>query len=127
MKWKKYVKSVVVFLFTIAVIGLGIFLGIKLLKFFMPFVIGWLIALIANPLVRMLERRLKVARKHTSMFLIIGVIRIIKIICIAYTFHCFASFFSTWLIRNFLISSNTLSSSSWFWSSVFGKYILGSW
>ena len=56
MKWKKYVKSVVVFLFTIAVIGLGIFLGIKLLKFFMPFVIGWLIALIANPLVRMLER-----------------------------------------------------------------------
>lgn len=74
MKWKKYVKSVVVFLFTIAVIGLGIFLGIKLLKFFMPFVIGWLIALIANPLVRMLERRLKVARKHTSMFLIIGVL-----------------------------------------------------
>ena len=36
--------------------------------------IGWLIALIANPLVRMLERRLKVARKHTSMFLIIGVL-----------------------------------------------------
>ena len=74
MKWKKYVKSIVVFLFTIVAIAAGIFLGIKFMKFFMPFVIGWLIALIANPLVRMLERRLKVARKHTSMFLIIGVL-----------------------------------------------------
>ena len=34
------------------------FLGPKLLKFFMPFVIGWLIAMIANPLVRLLERKL---------------------------------------------------------------------
>ena len=74
MKWKKYVKSIVVFLFTIVAIAAGIFLGIKFMNFFMPFVIGWLIALIANPLVRMLERRLKVARKHTSMFLIIGVL-----------------------------------------------------
>ena len=40
----------------------------------MPFAIGWLIALIANPLVRMLERRMKVARKHTSMLLIIAVL-----------------------------------------------------
>ena len=39
MKWKKYVKSIVVFLFTIAAIALGIFLGIKFLNFFMPFVI----------------------------------------------------------------------------------------
>ena len=68
MKWKKYVKSIVAFLFTVVAIAAGIFLGIKFMKFFMPFVIGWLIALIANPLVRMLERRLKVARKHTSMF-----------------------------------------------------------
>ena len=29
-------------------------LGPKLLKFFMPFVIGWIIAMIANPLVRFL-------------------------------------------------------------------------
>lgn len=30
--------------------------------------------MIANPLVRILERRLKVARKHTSMVIIIGVL-----------------------------------------------------
>lgn len=47
---------------------------LSLFAFFMPFVIGWLIALIANPLVRMLERRMKVARKHTSMLLIIAVL-----------------------------------------------------
>lgn len=74
MKWKKYAKSILVFLITVLGIGVGVFLGIQFLGFFMPFVIGWLIALIANPLVRMLERRLKVARKHTSMLLIIGVL-----------------------------------------------------
>ena len=62
MKWKKYAKSILVFLITVLGIGVGVFLGIQFLGFFMPFVIGWLIALIANPLVRMLERRLKVAR-----------------------------------------------------------------
>ena len=74
MKWKKYAKSILVFMITIAAMAAGIFIGIKFLRFFMPFVIGWCIALIANPLVRMLERRLKVARKHTSMLLIIAVL-----------------------------------------------------
>lgn len=74
MKWKKYVKSILVFLLTVLGIVAGVFLGFKFLRFFMPFVIGWFIALIANPLVRMLEKRLKVARKHTSMLLIIAVL-----------------------------------------------------
>lgn len=74
MKWKKYAKSILAFLFTV-VGGAALFvLGFKALGFFMPFVIGWFIALIANPLVRILERRLKVARKHTSMLLIIAVL-----------------------------------------------------
>lgn len=74
MKWKKYIKSLTVFFITLIGIILGIFLGLKFLGFFMPFVIGWIIALVANPLVRILEKRLKVARKHTSMLLIIGVL-----------------------------------------------------
>src|SRR5699024_12837696 len=73
MKLKKYVKSMIVFLITLLGIILGILLGIRFLQFFMPFVIGWIIAMIANPLVRMLEQRLQVARKHTTMVLIIGV------------------------------------------------------
>ena len=78
MKWKKYAKSILVFMITIAAMAAGIFIGIKFLRFFMPFVIGWCIALIANPLVRMLERRLKVARKHTSMLLIIAVLAMVN-------------------------------------------------
>lgn len=74
MKWKKYVKKILAFLVTLLLVILGIFIGVKSIRFFMPFVIGWLIALVANPLVRMLERRLKVARKHTSMLLIIAVL-----------------------------------------------------
>ena len=46
----------------------------KLLGFFMPFVIGWIIALIANPLVKFLERHLKLVRRHGSMVIIVGVL-----------------------------------------------------
>ena len=77
MKLKKYVKSILVFFITLIGIILGVFLGIRFLQFFMPFVIGWIISMIANPLVRILERRLKVARKHTSMLIIIGVLALV--------------------------------------------------
>lgn len=50
------------------------FLGPKLLKFFMPFVIGWFIAMIANPLVRLLERKLKIVRKHSSVIIVVVVL-----------------------------------------------------
>lgn len=46
--------------------------GPKLLRFFMPFVIGWIIAFIANPLVRILERRVKLVRKHSSMVIVVS-------------------------------------------------------
>ena len=48
-------------------------LGPKLLKFFMPFVIGWIIAMIANPLVRFLESRVRLLRKHSSMIRVVAV------------------------------------------------------
>lgn len=46
----------------------------KVLGFFMPFVIGWIIALIANPLVRLLEKKVKIARKHSSVIITILVL-----------------------------------------------------
>ena len=49
----------------------------KFLRFFMPFVIGWIIAMIANPLVRFLESRLKVVRKHGSVLVVITVLALI--------------------------------------------------
>ena len=46
---------------------LALLAGPWLLKFFMPFVIGLVISLIANPLVRFLERRLRLVRRHSSL------------------------------------------------------------
>lgn len=51
--------------------------GLRLLVFFMPFVIGWAIAMIANPLVRLLERKLKIVRRHSSVVLIVGVLALV--------------------------------------------------
>ena len=52
-------------------------LGPWLLKFFMPFVIGWCIALICNPLVKFLEKRLKLVRKHSSAVIVVVVLTVV--------------------------------------------------
>lgn len=49
-------------------------LGPWFLRFFMPFVIGWLLASVANPLVRFLERRLKIVRRHGSIVVVVLVL-----------------------------------------------------
>lgn len=51
--------------------------GLRLLAFFAPFVIGWIVAMIANPLVRFLEKKIKLVRKHSSMVLIVGVLALV--------------------------------------------------
>lgn len=56
---------------------LVIFLGPRLLHFFMPFVVGWILAFLANPLVRFLERRVKLVRRHGSMLIIIAALAIV--------------------------------------------------
>lgn len=50
------------------------YFGPKVVIFFMPFVVGYIISMIANPLVRFLEKRLKIVRRHSSMIIIIGVL-----------------------------------------------------
>lgn len=70
----KYLKIIVNLLFAIGVI-LCLFLVVpKLLGFFLPFVIGWIVAMIANPLVKFLEKKVKLLRKHSSAIIIIVVI-----------------------------------------------------
>ena len=56
---------------------LSVFLVPKVLVFFMPFVIGWIIAMIANPLVRFFEEKLKIRRKAGTAFVIIAVIALV--------------------------------------------------
>lgn len=49
----------------------------KLLRFFLPFLIGWIVSLIANPLVHFLEKKIKLRRKHSSAIIIVTAIIII--------------------------------------------------
>lgn len=62
---------------TLVMIFLICYLGPKVLGFFAPFLIGWVISMIANPLVRFLERKLKIVRKHSSVLIIIGALALV--------------------------------------------------
>ena len=73
----KYLKILVNLLVAVFTIVFLCFIFPKIIVFFMPFVIGWIIAMIANPLVRFLERRVKIVRKHSSMMIIIGVLALV--------------------------------------------------
>lgn len=75
----RYLRCIVNILLYLAGVVLVFVLTPKLLVFFMPFVVGWLIALLANPLVRFMERRLKMVRKHSSMLIIITAIALVVI------------------------------------------------
>ena len=43
----------------------------------MPFVVGWILALFSKSLVRFLERRVKLVRRHGSMLIIIAALAIV--------------------------------------------------
>lgn len=70
----------------LVILLLCVFLLPKCIGFFMPFIIGWVISLIASPLVRFLEEKLKIRRKAVSAFVIIavlaGVILLVYGICV---------------------------------------------
>lgn len=52
-------------------------------RFFLPMLVGWLIAQIANPLVKFLEKKLHIVRRHSSFGIIAGVILLIVFGCYA--------------------------------------------
>lgn len=71
---KKYGKACLNLLLA-AVIILGcIFIMPRILLLFMPFIIGWFLAFLANPLVMFFEEKLKIKRKTGSALVIIAVI-----------------------------------------------------
>ncbi len=66
----------------LALIGVIILIVLlpKLLSFFMPFVVAWIIALLASPPVKFLEEKLKIRRKAGAACVIIAVIALIILI-----------------------------------------------
>lgn len=73
----KYLKIIVNIISFAAIILFCIFILPKVIVFFMPFIIAGIIALIANPVVRFLEKRMKIVRKAGTAFVIIIVIALI--------------------------------------------------
>ena len=74
---RTYLKVVMNLGIVLALILLCIFVVPRVVIYFMTFVIGWIIALIASPLVRFFERQFKVKRKAGSAFVIISVIALV--------------------------------------------------
>lgn len=66
----------------LALIGVIILIVVvpKLLSFFMPFVVAWVIALLASPPVKFLEEKLKIKRKAGTACVIVAVIALIVLI-----------------------------------------------
>jgi sporulation integral membrane protein YtvI len=79
-KQSVYIKILLDLLLAALVLVLLIFVMPKVIGFFLPFVFGYFIALIANPLVRLLEKRLKIVRRHGSAIVIIFVLAIIVLL-----------------------------------------------
>ena len=77
----KHVKTILNLLVYVIGILLICLLLPKLLRFFMPFVIGGIIALIANPLVRFFEKKLNIVRKHGTWLVIVGVLALVIAAC----------------------------------------------
>ena len=75
--WKLYCKILANYLLAIALVLFLIFMLPKALAFMWPFVVGWIIAMIANPMVHFLEKKLKIVRKHGTVIVIITVLAII--------------------------------------------------
>lgn len=71
---RENLKLIVNILVSLIILLLCIFLVPRLVLFFMPFVIGWIISCIANPFVVFLERKLKIRRKAGTVVVIVCVI-----------------------------------------------------
>ena len=66
-----------------------VFIVPPLFKLFLPLIVAWLIAMLANPLVRFLENKIKIMRKHGTVIVIVVVL---ALICAAiYGIICFTA------------------------------------
>lgn len=74
---RPYWKVIVSLTFSLLATVLFVVLGLGLMKFFMPFVLGWLIAWIANPMVCWLEKHVKIVKKFGTAIIIILVLGIV--------------------------------------------------
>lgn len=74
LQYQRNIKMLVNLLVFVVTLLACIFLIPRVIVFFMPFVVGWIISWIANPLVQFLERKMKIRRKAGTVVVIVCVI-----------------------------------------------------
>ncbi len=77
----KYLKIFCNLIWAFALLLILVFLAPRLVVFFMPFVVGFILSLIANPPVRFLEKKIKIKRKYGTMLIIVFVIGLVVLLC----------------------------------------------
>uniref|UniRef100_UPI004055EEE6 sporulation integral membrane protein YtvI n=1 Tax=Acetatifactor sp. TaxID=1872090 RepID=UPI004055EEE6 len=77
---KTYVKALTNIAIALAMLLVVIFAVPRVLVYFSPFVIGWIIALIAGPMVHFFEEKVKLKRKAGSAFVIVVVIGLVVLL-----------------------------------------------
>ena len=77
---RPYWQVAVSLLFSILATAAFIVIGIRLIGFLMPFVLGWIVASIATPLVNWLEKRMKIVKKLGSALIVILVLAAIILV-----------------------------------------------
>ena len=96
---RPYWKVLVSLVFSLTATVLFIYVGIKAIFYFMPFVIGWILSVIAGPLVTFLEKKLKIMKRGGSAITIILVLAL----CIGLIYLIISQIWEeiSVLIRNF--------------------------
>lgn len=74
---KKYLKVFLNLGIALVILLLVVVLLPKVLVFFAPFLVGYIIALIASPLVKFFEEKMKIRRKAGTVFVIIAVLALV--------------------------------------------------
>lgn len=71
---KKYGKAVINLILAVGIVLGCVYIAPKIILLFMPFIIGWFLALLANPLVKFFEEKIKIKRKAGSALVVVSVI-----------------------------------------------------
>lgn len=71
---RPYWKVIVSLMFSLLATALVVVGGVWLIRFLMPFVIGWIISCIANPVVCWLDKKLKIQKRFGSAIMIVFVL-----------------------------------------------------
>lgn len=74
---KHYIRIALNLLVPLCFLFLFVYLAPRLLIFFLPFVLGYLVAFLANPLVTLLQKKIALKRKHSSIFVSVLVLALV--------------------------------------------------